>query len=42
VFILNHVMQKEKRQGGEDGKIYILFVNLTAFDRWRGRFYEGS
>jgi len=34
VFILNHVMQREKRYGGEDGKIYMFFVDLkAAFDK---------
>jgi len=34
IFILNHVMQREKRPGGEDGKVYLFFVDLkAAFDR---------
>jgi len=33
VFILNHVMQREKRPGGEDGKVYLFFVDLKAVFR---------
>jgi len=34
IYVLNHVMQRETRQGGEDGKIYLFFVDLkAAFDK---------
>jgi len=34
VFILNLNVQREKRQEGEDGKIYMMFVDLkVAFDK---------
>jgi len=34
IYVLNHVMQREKRQGREDGKVYLFFVDLkTAFDK---------
>jgi len=34
VFVLAHFMQREKRRGGEDGKLYIFFVDLKAvFDK---------
>jgi len=33
VFVLAHLMQREKRHGGEDGKLYMFFVDLkAAFD----------
>jgi len=34
IFILNHVMQREKRYGEEDGRVYLFFVDLkAAFDK---------
>jgi len=34
IFILNHVMQREKRYGGKDSKVYLFFVDLkAAFDK---------
>lgn len=33
IFVLNHIMQREKRQGGKDMKVYMLFADLkAAFD----------
>lgn len=33
VFILNHLVQREKKKGGKESKIYALFVDLkAAFD----------
>jgi len=28
--ILNHIMQKKKRKGGKNGKVYMLFADLKA------------
>jgi len=33
IFVLNHVMQREKRKEGEEGKIYMFFVDLRALIR---------
>jgi len=34
IYVLNHVMQREKRQREEDGKVYFFFVDLkAAFDK---------
>jgi len=34
IFILNHVLQRELRQGGGNEKVYLFFVDLkAAFDR---------
>lgn len=33
IIVLNHLMQREKRQGGKDGKVYMLFADIkAAFD----------
>jgi len=42
IFILNHVMQREKKHGRKDGKVYLFFVDLkAAFDKMNyGRNYE--
>jgi len=42
IFVLDHVMQREKRKGGEEGKVYLFFVDLkAAFDKVdRSRLWE--
>jgi len=30
IFVLNHIMQRDKRKEGEEGKIYMFFVDLRA------------
>lgn len=33
IFVLNHLMQREKRQGRKDEKIYMMFADMkAAFD----------
>lgn len=34
IFVLNHIIQREKKQGKEGGKVYALFIDLkAAFDK---------
>jgi len=51
IMILYHIMQREKRKGGKNGKVYMMFADLkAAFDNmdrdilWEGKgsFEHGS
>lgn len=40
IFILNHLIQREKEKGGKERKIYSLFVDLKQHSiTWKGRNY---
>lgn len=33
IFVLNHLMQRDKRQRGKDGRVYMMFTDMkAAFD----------
>jgi len=32
--ILYHIMQREKRKGGKNGKVYMIFADLKAAIMW--------